>query len=101
MKLVIVTAVGVFQKDILKLFKEANIENLSTSDIEGFKNKASVLMESQWFSREPLSNESLLFFSFTEEKNIDTLFNLIQAYNTTLETNNPIRAIVVPVERYI
>ncbi|WP_159022919.1 hypothetical protein [Formosa sp. L2A11] len=101
MKLVIVTSVGVFQKDILRLFKEANIENLSSSDIEGFKNKNSVLMEPQWFSGEKLSNESHLFFSFTEDKNIDTLFELIKAYNSKLKMNSPIRAIVVPVERYI
>lgn len=101
MKLVIVTAVGVFQKDILGLFKKANIENLSSSNIEGFKNKSSVLMESQWFSGENLSNESLLFFSFTEDQKIDLLFDLIKAYNSELKTNSPIRAIVVPVERFI
>ncbi|MBP1841494.1 hypothetical protein [Formosa algae] len=101
MKLVIVTSVGDFQKEILRLFKKANIENFSSSDIEGFKNNTSVLMESQWFSGEKLSNASDLFFSFTEDKHIDTLFDLIKAFNANLETNNPIRAIVVPVERFI
>ena len=101
MKLVIVTSVGVAKKEILNLFKKANIENLSSSDIEGFKNKSSVLMESQWFSGDRLSNESHLYFSFTEELNIDLLFDLIQAHNEKLKTNNPIRAIVVPVERFI
>ncbi|MFB9056081.1 hypothetical protein ACFFU9_04930 [Mariniflexile ostreae] len=101
MKLVIVTAVEAFQKDVLKLFKQANIEHLSSSDIDGHKNTASVLMASNWFSGKKAGNESSMFFSFTEDERIEALFVLIKAFNTNLETNNPIKAIVVPIEKYI
>ena len=101
MKLVIVTAVEEFQKDVLKLFKEANIKNFSSSDIDGYKNGASVLMASNWFSSGEGGNESSMFFSFTEDENIDVLFNLIKEFNTNLETNNPIKAVVVPIEKFI
>lgn len=101
MKLVIVTAVEQYQKDILKLFKNANIENFSASDIDEYKNGASVLMASNWFSGEKSRDESRLFFSFTEDKHIDALFHLIKEFNTNLETNNPIKAIVVPIEKFI
>ena len=101
MKLVIVTAVEQFQKDVLKLFKKANIENFSSSDIDGYKNKPSILMASNWFSAEKGGNESSLFFSFTDEEHIGVLFNLIKEFNKNLETNNPIKAIVVPIERFI
>ena len=101
MKLIILTVVEGFHKEVIQLFKKANIENFSESDIDGHKNNASVLAASNWFSSEKPNNESTLFFSFTEEKNIDALFSLIEAFNTTLETDNPIKAIVVPIERYI
>jgi len=101
MKLVIVTAVEEFQKDVLKLFKKANIESFSSSEIDGYKNGSSVLMASSWFPGEKFGNESRLFFSFTEDKNIDTLFNVIKEFNTNLETNNPVKAIVVPIEKFI
>jgi len=42
-----------------------------------------------------------MFFSFTESENIDALFKLIHEFNNNVETNNPIRAIVVPVEKFI
>ena len=101
MKLVIVTAVEEFEEEILKLFKNANIENFSTSDIDGYKNGSSILMASIWFSGKKAGNESNMFFSFTEHEKIDLLFDLIIEFNTKLETNNPIKAIVVPIERFI
>ena len=101
MKLVIVTAVEEFQKDVLKLFKRAHIENFSTSEIDGYKNVSSILMASNWFSGVKGGNESSMFFSFTEEENIDTLFSLIKEFNNNLETNNPLKAIVVPIEKFI
>lgn len=101
MKLVIVTAVEEFEKEVLKLFKKSNIYNLSSSGIDGYKNGSSVLMTSSWFPSEKFGNESRLFFSFAEDKNIDTLFVLIKDFNETLETNNTIRAVVVPIERNI
>lgn len=101
MKLVIVTSVEEFQKDVLKLFKKANIHNFSSSDIDGYKNGASVIMTSSWFPSEKFGNESRLFFSFTEDENIDALFDLIKEFNAALETNNSVRAVVVPIERNI
>jgi outer membrane protein TolC len=47
------------------------------------------------------SNKSNMFFSFTEEENIDNLFNLIEVFNSNIETNNPIKAIVLPIEKFI
>lgn len=101
MKLVMVTAVEAFHKDVIKLFKQAGIESFSESDIDGYKNGSSLLMASNWFSGTKGGNESNMFFSFTEDVRIDSLFNLIKEFNTNLETNNPVKAIVVPIERYI
>ena len=101
MKLVIVTVVDYYKKDIIKLFKEAHIHNFSESDIEGFKTAASVKLSSNWFASEQTGSDSEMFFSFTEEKNVDVLFGLIKEFNANLETNNPIKAVVVPIERFI
>jgi len=101
MKLVIVTAVEEFEKEVLKIFKKANIENFSSSDIDGHKNVPQLLKASSWFSAEKNGNESIMFFSFTESEKIDGLFVLIEDFNKNIETNNPLKAIVLPVERFI
>ena len=64
MKLVLVTAVEEFQKDVLKIFKKANIENFSSSDIDGYKTSPQLLMAANWFSGSKSGNESIMFFSF-------------------------------------
>ena len=101
MKLLIVTVVEQFEKDILRLFKKANIRNFSGSDIDGYKNPAAMVRTSSWFPSEKGGVESSLFFSFTEDENIDMLFGLIEDFNSNLQTNNPIKAVVVPIERII
>ena len=101
MKLVIVTAVEEFHKEIIQLFKKANIESFSESEIDGYKQSDSNLSVSNWFSSIKESAESSMFFSFTEDEKIDVLFNLIEAFNKNVETNNPIKAVVIPIEKYI
>ncbi|MDU8887215.1 hypothetical protein RXV94_13670 [Yeosuana sp. MJ-SS3] len=101
MKLIIVTVVEEFHKEIQHLFKKAKIESYSSSDIDGYKNNAALLMSSNWFASEKGGNESVMFFSFTDEEHIESLFDLIKEFNSNLETNNPVKAIVVPIEKYI
>lgn len=101
MKLVIVTAVEEFQNDILKLFKNANIESFSTSDIDGYKNLPNLLATSSWFPSVKGGSDSHMFFSFTEEEEIERLFHLIADFNSKIKTNNPVRAIVLPIEKFI
>lgn len=101
MKLLIVTAVEQFEKEIPKLFKKANIENFSESDISGFKNPTTMLRTASWFPSDSGGVESSLFFSFTEGANIEILFKLIEEFNKNMETNNPIKAVVVPIEKFI
>jgi hypothetical protein len=101
MKLLIVTIVEEFQKDILKLFRKAEIESFSSSEIDGYKNQNPLMVTSSWFPGEKGGTESNLFFSFTDDEKIDALFPLIEAYNQKLESPNPVKAIVVPIERSI
>ena len=101
MKLLIVTVVEEFEKKVMELFKEAGIENFSSSDIDGFKNQNGTHVMSSWFPAVSGSNESRMFFSFTDEDKIDGLFRLINIFNTSLESPNPIKAVVVPVEKNV
>lgn len=101
MKLLIVTAVADFEQEMLSLFKKANISSFSGSHIDGFKNTASLLRSASWFPTEQGGVESMMFFSFTEEEKIGALFGLLAEFNKHLETQNPVKAVVLPIEQYL
>ncbi|WP_029036688.1 hypothetical protein [Salinimicrobium xinjiangense] len=101
MKLLIVTSVAAFQKDVLKLFKKAKIEAFSSSEIDGYKNGNNLVATQSWFPGEKGGNESSMFFSFTDEEKITEFFSHVREFNNKLETNNPVRAVVVPIEQSI
>lgn len=101
MKLLIVTSVVEFHNRVLELFKEAGIDNFSESEIGGHKQVPHVLSAASWFPGEKGGSESTLFFSFTYDKNIDLVFRLITEFNRHMETHNPIKAVVVPIERHL
>jgi hypothetical protein len=101
MKLVIVTSVEEYHDDILDIFKKSNIENFSESEIDGYKNTPSILSTSNWFATNKSVTNSIMLFSFTEKEKIDTLFEHLEAYNKNIESNSPIKAIVLPIEKYL
>jgi hypothetical protein len=101
MKLVIVTSVEEYEKDILKLFKTAGIKNFSSTEINGYRNTSDGASSSSWFPSVLGGNDSKMFFSFTLEQEIDELLSLLKEFNNRMQTNNPIRAIVLPIETHI
>jgi hypothetical protein len=101
MKLLVITIIEEFEEEVLKLLKKAGIENFSSSGIEGFKGKETLAIAASWFPGEKSSTRSVMLFSFTQEKYIDQLFPLIEEFNGGLESPNPVRAVMVPIERSI
>lgn len=99
MKLLIVTTVSAFQKDVLKIFKEVEIEAFSSSEIAGHKNASELVATQSWFPGTKGSHESLMFFSFTGEEKAMAFFKKARIYNDSLESNNPIRAVTVNIEK--
>lgn len=101
MKLIIVTAIASHQQEVLKLFKASGIEAFSSSEIDGYKNGSSLIAAHSWFPSQPGGNESLLFFSFTEEEKVSLLIEKIKTFNTEKANYNPIRAAVIAIEKFI
>ena len=100
-KLLIVTGVSYYEEQVLKLFKEANIESFSGSHIKGYKDVPTIVANSSWFPSQKGGANSIMFFSFTDDAKIDLFFSLVEKFNKDLKTNNPIHAIVAPIERSI
>ena len=100
MKLLILTAVKSYEKYAVQLFRKAEIMAFSNADINGFKSIDQENLIDNWFSSSSENVKSVLFFSFSEESKIDTLLEELAVLNTKLESDNPLRAIVLNIEKY-
>jgi hypothetical protein len=100
MKMVFITCVSDYEKDIMKLLEEAEVNAFSAFNIEGYRNEKNELDFQSWFPYTKLGSESLMFFSFETLDKIRNLFNHIRKHNNSLATN-PVKAVVMPIDESI
>ncbi|WP_111709330.1 hypothetical protein [Lutibacter citreus] len=101
MKLLLITSVLEFEKEVCKLFKKAEVIVYSTSEIQGHKFFKGNDIQTNWFSAQQDTVNSKLYFSFTSEEKIDTIFKGVKEFNAEKSDSNPIKAIVLDIEKYI
>ena len=99
MKFFIVTCLKEFQEDVSKIFKAANIHVFSAADVIGFKDGQTPNLLEEWFASGDEKFDSLFIFSFTEDESAEHALELIKQYNEENQTNFPIRAFIVPVDK--
>jgi len=101
MKFLIVTLVKEYEKDVLHLFKETEIKSFSNVDINGFKTNSVENLIDNWFSNSTDKVRSTVFFTFTQKEKIDKLLAKIEIFNKHIKSNNPLKAIVLDVSKFI
>lgn len=100
MKLLILTAVKSYEKHAVQLFRKAEIMAFSNADINGFKTLDQENLIDNWFSSSSEHVKSILFFSFSSENKIDKLLDELEVLNTKIKSDNPLKAIVLNIEKY-
>lgn len=101
MKLLILTSIKEYKKDTVRLFKKAQINAFSNADINGFKTADPENLINNWFSSSTDNVKSILFFTFTEKEKIDVLLKEVKSFNDQIESKNPLRAIVLDIEKLV
>lgn len=99
MKLVIITAISEFEKNIKSILKNATINTYSFKEVIGYKDVSDQAVENNWFATEMNETESILFYAFVADEKVDTLLNLIKEFNTKQETTSVIHLAVVAIEK--
>lgn len=99
MKLVIITAIKEFEKEIIQQLKKAKVSTFSYKDVVGYRDNTEDAIESNWFSSEMNKTESLLFYAFVKKENVDSLFETINEFNAKQKTLSKIHVAVVNIEK--
>ena len=100
MKLVLITAIAEFEKDIKKMLKEAKVKSYSYRDVKGFRDASEESVESNWFGSEMNETESIVFYAFIPKENVAVLFDLMDKFNTSQESVSHVHLAVFAVEKY-
>lgn len=99
MKLVIITSSIAFQKDIKAMLKKVDVKTYSFREVTGYKDFSDTATPENWFASEVNETESILFYAFVKNENIDHLFNLITEFNDGQESLSHIHIAVLNIEK--
>lgn len=99
MKLLVITAIKEYKRDILKMLKEAGVRNFSYREVTGFQDNSGDSVGLNWFASDMSENESILFYVFAKEENIDSFFDLVEVYNAQQENKSRVHIVVLNIEK--
>ena len=100
MKLVIITAIAEFEKDIKKMLKEAKVKSYSYKDVKGFRDTSAENIEDNWFGSEISETDSIVFYAFILQQNLDTLFDEVSTFNKNQKSVSKVHLAVLTVDQY-
>ena len=99
MKLLLITAVREFEKDIKQILKNSEVKSFSYKDVKGFKDNSEDDLETNWFATNMQETESVLFYAFVKKDKVDALFDRVAAFNTEQVSKSNIHVAVLNIER--
>lgn len=99
MKLLLITAVREFEKDIKQILKKIQVKSFSYKDVKGFKDNSEDALEANWFATNVQETESILFYAFVKEDKVDGLFDMVNEFNTEQVSKSNIHVAVLNIER--
>lgn len=99
MKLFVITSLKEHLPAVSALLKQAGIVIYSVSRTTGMRTAEAVDLLDDWFGSGSGEFDSIVVFSFTDEKVVDSALALVNDYNHIGNTDFPLRAFVLPVER--
>lgn len=99
MKLLLITAVREFEKDIKQILKNAEVKSFSYKDVKGFKDNSEDDLEDNWFATNRQETESVLFYAFVKEEKVDVLFDMVKEFNIEQVSKSNIHVAVLNIER--
>ncbi|HBV15757.1 MULTISPECIES: hypothetical protein [Chryseobacterium group] len=99
MKLLLITAIEEFEKDVKNILKHSGVKAISYQSVKGFKNNGDEL--ENWFSSDNVEIDSLLFTVFIESRYVDEIYIRIQDFNSRQKTLSHVHIATVQLEKSI
>ena len=100
MKLVVITAIAEFEKEVKKMLKNAKVLSYSYRDVKEYRDSTEEAIETNWFGSEMNETESVVFYAFVLQQNLDILFDEVKEFNNKQDSVSHVHLAVLGVEKY-
>lgn len=100
MKLLVITAVEAFEKDIKQLLKQSGLSHFSYQPVMGYRDASQEALGTNWFASEMNEAESVVFYAFVKKEMADSLFALVDGFNAREESQSKVHVAVLNIEKY-
>jgi len=100
MKLLLITAVAAFEKDVKKILSHSGVKAFSYQEVKGYKNDIDGTLDN-WFVSSHNEFNSLLFTVFIECECVEDIYNRIEKFNGKQESLSHIHVATLQIEKTI
>mgnify|MGYP003411726679 FL=1 len=101
MKLLTLTVVREFEKDVKKLLLHSGVNAFTFMPVKGYKDVSAESLDDNWFATEVNETDSLLFWAFVPAENVPKVEVAIQHFNAKQESLSRIPLSILNIEKTI
>lgn len=101
MKLLIITAIKAFEKEIKNILNSTQVTSYTYQDAIGYRDASELAVKENWFANEMNEGEALFFYAFVKKEKSDLVFDLVEEFNKNQESMSSIHLAVIDIERSI
>lgn len=101
MELLIITAVQSFENEVKKLLKANGVNAYSHVDVTGHKDLSDSSRNTNWFASDSGEDQSMLFYVFVEDEQVDKVLDDIVQLNSLQETASLVHAAVLNIKKSV
>jgi nitrogen regulatory protein PII len=99
MKLILITAIAEFGKDVKQILKKANVKTFSYKEVKGYRDGSEDAISSNWFGTEMYESDSLLFYAFVQKENVDNVYDFVKLFNEKQNFESHIHLAILNIEK--
>lgn len=100
MKLLTITAVKDFEKDIREIFEGNKVNSFSYLTVTGYRDSTTENVNQNWFATEMNRVESNLFYAYVDAEIAIKIFDEIESLNKRNTHKSKVHIAITPIEKY-
>ena len=101
MKLLLITAVREFEKDVKSMLVHAGVQSFSYAPVKGYKDLSHEEVRENWFASSMQESESVLFLVLSPLNHVDSLLSTFHAFNEKQDSVSRIHVSVLQPDQII